>query len=79
MGSIAIRLPIDEIQQISHVLYSPGIRIFLLLVGFLTNRGFRLEFSRDQCKIKSCSGHIIATAEKNRRNGLYKLRGETLS
>jgi hypothetical protein len=44
IGSIAIHLPNSEIQKITHVLYSPNIIKNLLLVGFLTNKGFRLEF-----------------------------------
>jgi hypothetical protein len=78
MGSIAIRLPSGEIQKISHILYSPGIKKNLLSVGFLTDKGFRLKFLRDVCIIKNPEGHKIAVAVRDPRNGLYKLSGETL-
>ena len=49
MGNFAIRLPIVGIQQISHVFYSPGITKNLISIGFLPDRGFALEFLKDQC------------------------------
>ena len=78
IGSIAIRLPNGEIQKINHVLYSLGILKNLLSVGFLTDKGYKLEFMQQVCIIKSSSGDIIATAIRDSRNGLYKLRGDTL-
>ena len=78
VGSIVIRLPIGEMQQISHVLYSPGITKNLISVGFLTDKGFTLEFQKSLCLIKNMDGLPIASAIRNTANTLYKLEGETL-
>ena len=64
-------------QQISHVLYSPSITKILISVGFLTNKGFTLEFQKSLCLIKNMDGLSIASAIRNTANGLYKLEGET--
>jgi hypothetical protein len=61
IGSIAIRLPNGAIQKISNVLYSKDIMKNLLSVGFLTNKRFRLEFSRNHCAIRDSSGHLVAS------------------
>jgi hypothetical protein len=72
IGSVAIRLPNGAIQKISNVLYSKDIMKNLLSVGFLTDKGFRLEFSRNQCTIiKDPSRCVVALAERDRINGLY--------
>ena len=65
-------------QQISHVLYSPGITKNLISVGFLTDKEFTLEFQKSLCLIKNLDGSLIASAIRNSTNGLYKLQGETL-
>ena len=76
--SIAICLPNGEIQKINHVLYLPGILKNLLSVGFLTDKGYKLEFMQHTCIIKNSYGDIIGIAIRNSRNGLYKLIGDTL-
>ena len=77
-GSVAICLPNGEIQNINHVLYSLNILKILLFVGFLTDKGYKLEFMQHTCIIKNSYGDIIATVIRDSRNGLYKLIGETL-
>ena len=76
MGNISIRLSTGEIQHISHVLYSPGITKNLISVGFLADRGFILEFQKNECLIKNLDGILMASALRNVENGLYKLQGE---
>ena len=76
VGNIVIRLPTGEMQQISHVLYLPGITKNLILVGFLADK-FTLEFWKALCLIKM-GGSIIATAIRNPANGLYRLQGDTI-
>jgi transposase InsO family protein len=78
-GDVAIRLPNGEIQKVTHVLYSPGIMKNLLSVGFLADKGFRIEFSQSTCTISNQDGQPIATASRESRNGLYRLVGETLT
>ena len=78
MGNIVIRLPLGKMQQISYVLYSLGITKNLISIGFLTDKGFTLEFQKSLCLIKNIDGSLIASAIKNSANGLYKLQGETL-
>jgi hypothetical protein len=51
----------------------------LLSIGFLTNKGFKLEFHRKCCNIRNFMGQRVATAVRNSKNGLYKLQGETLN
>jgi hypothetical protein len=79
MGNVAIRLPTGEIQKITHVLYSPGITKNLLSVGFLTEKGFILEFKTYECYIRNLTGRTVAIAQRNSRNGLYQLCGDTIT
>ena len=76
--NIVIRLPTGEMQQITHVLYSPGITKNLISVGFLADKGYTLEFRKAFCLIKM-GGSIIATAIRNPANGLYRLQGDTIT
>ena len=66
IGNIVIRLPTGEMQQISHVLYSPSITKNLISVGFLTNKGFTLEFRKSLCFIKM-GGSICHSHQESRK------------
>jgi hypothetical protein len=79
MGNVAIRFPTGEIHKVTHILYSPGITKNLLSVGFLAEKGFSLEFKSHACYIRDSIGKVIAVAERNPRNGLYQLHGETIT
>ena len=79
IGNVAIRLPNGEIQIINHVFYLLGIKKNLLLVGFLTNKNYKLEFYTSECCIKGNRGQILAVAVRDPKNGLYKLIGETIT
>ena len=41
VGNITICLPIGGVQQISHVFYSPSITKYLIVVGFLIDKGYK--------------------------------------
>lgn len=79
VGSVAIQLPTCEIQNITHILYSLGITKKLLYVGFLIERGFSLEFKCHVCLIQDRSEKTTITTKRNPRNGLYKLKGKTIT
>ena len=78
IGNVAICLSRVAIQKKSHVLYSRGITKNLILVGFLANRGFSLEFLKSKCIIKTSKVGLVGSANRNSGNGLYKLQGDTL-
>ena len=58
VGNVVIRLPTGEMQQISHVLYSPSITKNLISIGFLADKGFTLEFRKALCLIKMMANFI---------------------
>ena len=78
VGNVEICLPTGGIKKISHVLYSPGITKNLILVGFLVDNGFSLQFMSNKCVIKISEGCYVGSASRNSINVLYKLHRNTL-
>ena len=70
---MAICLQTSGIQKISHVLYSPSITKNLISIGFLADKGFSLEFLRNECIITNFEGGYVGSATRSSMNGLYKL------
>ena len=56
----------------------PNITKNLISVGFFADKGFVLEFTKNECLIKHLDGTCLATALRNSVNGLYRLQGDTL-
>ena len=78
VGSVAICFLTSEIQKITHVLYSLSIMKNLKFVVFLTNKGDKLDFSREKQIIKDPTSVQLAIALTHKKNGPYKLEGKTL-
>jgi hypothetical protein len=70
VDSVAIQLSTDEIQKVINVLYSLGITKNLLLVGFLAEKGFLLEFETHMYHIRDLTSKTIAITERSPENGL---------
>jgi hypothetical protein len=67
-------LPAPRSPLQAHVLAtSLDITKNFLFIGFLANKGFKVEFSRLTCIISDQRGKLIATASRDPQNGLYRL------
>jgi hypothetical protein len=74
-GTIDVQTPIGEIKTIRKVLYVPGLKKILLVVGSIIDQGHVVVFITNDCHIvNKTSNCIIAKALRNKENGLYKLQ-----
>jgi hypothetical protein len=79
VGTIKIKLPTGQRQDIHHVLYVSAIQMNLLFVGALTDSHYLVEFQNKLCLIRDKStGIVMVRATRSTGHGLYMLDADCI-
>jgi hypothetical protein len=69
-----------EIKRINDVLYVPGIKQNLLLVGCISDQGYTVEFVKNICIIRDMKTRcIVGKGHRLGRKGFYKLEAKSIA
>jgi hypothetical protein len=79
VGTVKIKLPTGQRQEIHHVLYVPTIQKNLFFVGALTDSYYLVEFQSKLCLIRDKSTRtVMVRATHSTGHGLYMLDADCI-